>query len=166
MKSYLRDIQKPLVCFGVSFDSEIPILVSFSDDEFRNPVRRVCQILIFNGDSEDKFVLFIFVDSDFVLKETTTLDFRTHAGFTLCTVMTKALYKMHKTRGRHCKTCSFCSLTDVFVKVGGLSLTSNRVTVAVPVLERPFCVPSKSLICMTTMYLSFTLKKKKKNVRK
>lgn len=42
------------------------------------------------------------------------------------------------------------SLTDGFMKVGGLSLTSATIMVAVPVLNRPFDAPSKSWIFTLT----------------
>lgn len=46
-------------------------------------------------------------------------------------------------------------LTDGSVKVGGLSLMSATIMVAVPVLDRPFDAPSKSWIFTVTRYLSF-----------
>lgn len=49
----------------------------------------------------------------------------------------------------------YSSLTDGFVKVGGLSLMSVTIMVAVPVLNRPFVAPSKSWIFTVTRYLSF-----------
>lgn len=47
------------------------------------------------------------------------------------------------------------ALTDGFVKVGGLSLMSESVIVAVPVLERPVLAPFISLICTFTRCLSW-----------
>ncbi len=68
--THLHDIQKSLVCFGICINSEVSIFISFRDDEFRNPVWRVYQILVFNGDSEDQFLTFILFDINFILRET------------------------------------------------------------------------------------------------
>lgn len=68
--THLHDIQKPLVCLGISINSEISIFISFRDDKFRDPVWRVYQIFIFNGDSENQFFAFILFDINFILRET------------------------------------------------------------------------------------------------
>lgn len=52
--------------------------------------------------------------------------------------------------------CNFKVLTDVFLKVGALSLMSLRVMVAVPVVDKPLGAPFKSLSSMITVYLSLT----------